>query len=192
MFLLRRPTDQQVARFIERQGRESFSYAEVGATSTTPPEGHTVDHNSVVLGFGRVVFERAVAALRRWAMFDVDGVRLCLPNAPITAGTTVAVLAQVGLVWSLNACRIIAVDEGERHFGFAYGTLPAHAVRGEERFLVEWRRSTDEVVYDLLAFSRPTSLVLAAARPLLRREQRRFAAGSKAAMLRAIRDDAST
>ena len=40
-------------------------------------------------------------------------------------------------------------------YGFAYGTLPDHPERGEERFLVEWNQADDSVWYDLLAVSRP-------------------------------------
>ena len=70
--------------------------------------------------------------------------------------------------------------------GFAYGTLPEHAVRGEERFLIEWSQESDEVHYDLLAVSRPGSLLVSLARPLLRRIQRRFARQSLQAMRRAV------
>ena len=69
--------------------------------------------------------------------------------------------------------------------GFAYGTLPEHAVRGEERFMVEWSQASDEVHYDLLAFSLPGSLLVKLAQPVLRRFQRRFARQSLAAMRRA-------
>ena len=52
-------------------------------------------------------------------------------------------------LWWLNACRIVyVVDEAGpvTKFGFAYGTLPGHAGTGEERFLVEWDRASDERV----------------------------------------------
>ena len=59
----------------------------------------------------------------------------------------------------MNACRVVYVVDEPGRFGLAYGTLPGHVERGEERFLVE-RDSTDgSVWYDLLAFSRPNSLV---------------------------------
>ena len=188
MFLRRRPSDTEIRRFIAEQSQLPLSYAEVGATATEPPVGTTVDHNRVRLGSGEAVFHRAVAALRGWRMFAIGGVELCWPSAPIVVGTTVAILAAERGLWSLNACRVVYVIDEEgpvTRCGFAYGTLPEHAVCGEERFVVEWARATDEVVYDLLAFSRPSSPLLGFARPLLRRAQRRFARLSLESMQRA-------
>jgi uncharacterized protein (UPF0548 family) len=189
MFLRRRPRDEDIRAFIAAQADLSFSYAEVGATRTDPPSGYTVDHHRVSLGHGAATFARAVDALRGWRMFSIDGIELCWPTAPIAVGTTVAILAGDGGLWALNACRIVyVVDDADQsgRFGFAYGTLPEHAVCGEERFLIERSRESDEVFYDVLAFSRPSSLLLAFARPLLRRAQRRFARGSLAGMRRAV------
>jgi uncharacterized protein (UPF0548 family) len=71
-------------------------------------------------------------------------------------------------------------------FGFAYGTLPHHVERGEERFCVEWRHADDSVWYDILAFSRPHHPLLIPGYPVARIVQRRFARDSKRAMLRAV------
>jgi uncharacterized protein (UPF0548 family) len=188
MFWRRRPSDDEIRAFIADQAPRPFSYADVGATRGTPPAGYSCDHNRVALGSGRATFERAVAALRGWQMFAVGGVELCWPTAPIAVGTTVAILAGERGIWSLNACRIVyLLDEAGpvTRTGFAYGTLPEHGVRGEERFAIEWERATDQVSYDLLAMSQPSSLLIALARPLLRRVQQRFARQSLAAMRRA-------
>jgi uncharacterized protein (UPF0548 family) len=71
-------------------------------------------------------------------------------------------------------------------FGFAYGTLPGHAESGEERFSIEWDQNTNQVSYDILAFSRPNYLLARLGYPMVRRAQKRFARESAAAMLRAI------
>lgn len=189
MLLWRRPNDEVIQAFLAGQAAQPFSYPAVGATRGDLPADYTVDHHRVRLGAGRAVFERAVAALRQWRMFAVDGVVLCWPDAPQQVGTTVAILAGVGGIWSLNACRIVyLIDEPgpPRRWGFAYGTLPEHVVRGEERFAVEWSPTSGDVSYDLLAFSQPRAAGLRAARPLLRAAQRRFARGSLAAMRRAV------
>jgi uncharacterized protein (UPF0548 family) len=91
--------------------------------------------------------------------------------------------------WWLNACRIVyVIDEAApiRRFGFAYGTLPAHVERGEERFCIE-QDSQGAVWYDLSAFSRPHFWPVRMAKPLARALQRRFAAESKRAMAEAVR-----
>jgi uncharacterized protein (UPF0548 family) len=188
MLLLHRPSREEIDRFIGAQAALPFSYPDVGASRQGRPPGYTCDHNRVALGAGRAVFDRAVAALRRWQMFAIPGVELCWPEAPIEPGTTVAILAGAPGVWALNACRIVYVVDEQgpvTRAGFAYGTLPEHAVRGEERFVVEWSQASGEVHYDLLAFSRPGSLLVKLAQPVLRQVQRRFARHSLAAMRRA-------
>ena len=111
-------------------------------------------------------------------------------NAPVTPGETVAAVIRHYGFWSLNACRVVYLldeeEEGVRRTGFAYGTLPAHAEIGEERFAVEWRLADDSVWYDLYAFSRPGHLLARLGYPLARRLQRRFASASKQAMLDAV------
>ncbi len=187
MYALGRPDAATIRRFVAAQAPLPFSYSDVGATRTTPPAGYDVDHARVRLGEGAATFARAVAAVRTWRMFALGWVDLHWPDAPIAVGTTVAVLTRALGVWSLNAARIVyVVDEAER-FGFAYGTLPEHAERGEERFTVEWHRDEDEVWYDILAFSRPHGVLATLAYPLARRLQQRFRADSLRAMASATR-----
>jgi uncharacterized protein (UPF0548 family) len=93
-------------------------------------------------------------------------------------------------VWSLNACRI-AYTMGEeapslRRYGFAFGTLPGHVERGEERFTVEWHGDDESVWYEVFAFARPAHPLARAGRPFVGLAQRRFAADSLRAMAAAV------
>ena len=173
--------------FLEQQEALAFSYPEVGGTFADFPEGYNIDQNRVMLGRGGEVFERACTALRLWTMFPAPWTRIDPPAAPIKPGQAVAMLAHVYGLWWLNACRVVyVVDEQTplRRFGFAYGTLPGHVERGEERFSVEWL-ADDTVWYDLRAFSQPRHWLVRLTKPLARGLQRRFATESKAAMQRA-------
>jgi len=155
-----------------------------------PPAGYVLDHHRVRLGEGPQVFERACAALRDWAMFRVGWVEAWPPGSPIEEGTTVALLARASGLWSLFACRIVRVIEEYgpvESFGFASGTLPGHALSGEERFTVQWDRAQGSVWYDLLAISRPSNLAWRLGYPLVRRIQRRFAPASLRAMADALK-----
>lgn len=185
MFLIRRPTEDATRRFLEIQRRQPFAYPETGRTSSDPPAGYVVDHNRIRLGSGDAAFASARLAVTRWKMFELGWVELLWPDAPITAGTTVAVLARCWGFWSLNAARIVYTVNEPRRFGFAYGTLPEHVERGEERFLVEWLPN-NEVWYDILAFSRPNSPLIQIGYPLARRLQKRFARDSMGSMSRAV------
>lgn len=184
-FMRRRPGDESVRRFISSQQALSFTYPEVGATKAAAPAGYVIDHNRQLLGSGEAVYERAVAALRGWKQFDLGWVKVRPENAPIAVGKTVAVQASTFGLWSLNACRIVyLVEESvdlKARFGFAYGTLPAHAECGEERFTIEWDRD-DSVWYDLYAFSRPQQPWVRLGYAYARRLQKRFARESLAAM----------
>lgn len=184
---LRKPAPTAIRAFLDRQTGAPFSYPDVGTTRSTPPPGWTVDHNRVRLGQGRADFEAACAAVRRWEMFSIGWVEIQGADAPLAAGLVVGPLAHVFGVWFLNACRVVYLVEEERRFGFAYGTLPAHAESGEERFSVEWREEDDSVWYDLLAFSRPGHWLTRLGEPVVRRLQKRFAQASMAAMARAVR-----
>lgn len=192
LIFLRKPSDPAIDAHLARFRSEPFSYAEVGASRGLPPPGYTVDNNRVRLGEGEGAFERAKEAVRRWEMFRLGWGEICWPDAPIEAGTVVGVLMRPLGVWSLNGCRIVyTVDEAEgsgeiaRRFGFAYGTLPDHGARGEERFTVELRRD-GSVWYDILALSRPNGLLPSIGKPALRLLQRRFAADSLRAMRLAL------
>lgn len=184
---LGRPSPADIRAFLDRQRGAPFSYPDVGATRGTLPAGWTVDHNRVRLGHGRADFAAACAAVRRWEMFRIGWVEIQGADAPLAAGMVVGPLAHVFGVWFLNACRVVYLIEEERRFGFAYGTLPAHAECGEERFSVEWREEDDSVWYDLLAFSRPGQWLTRLGQPVVRRLQKRFAKASMAAMERAVR-----
>jgi len=186
MFLPIAPSAEKIRAFIAAQQDLNFSYPEVGATRRTVPPGYTRDHNRIKLGSGREIYERAVKALKSWKHFDLGWVKIVPPETQVEVGATVAVKVHHFGLWSLNACRIVYVFDEERRFGFAYGTLPNHAERGEERFTIEWFGSDDSVWFDIVAFSRPAHLFARAAYPLTRRMQKRFARDSLAAMQKCV------
>lgn len=194
VLLFTSPSDAQLNKFLANAAQSRLSYAEVGATLGVIPKACNVDHNRVLLGKGEATFRRAAMAIRDWKMFDVAWVRV-YPAAPqIRTGENVAVVARWFNLYFVNACRI--VDTIHEHvpvqrYGFVYGALLDHAERGEERFVVEWDRHTDEVWYDLLAFSRPNQVLARIGYPFARRLQKKFASDSKAAMVRAVGTPAS-
>jgi uncharacterized protein (UPF0548 family) len=186
MLMLRRPSEEKVRQFLAAQATLGFSYPAVGATRTIPPAGYTLGHLRIELGQGKKVFQAARGALDRWDHFRLGWLQVYPAQVPLGAGQTVAVLARYQGLWWLNACRIVYVVDEQNEFGFAYGTLPGHAVAGEERFRVEWDRQTGDVSYDILAFSKPHRFFTWLGYPLVRRIQKRFRAESAAAMRRAV------
>jgi uncharacterized protein (UPF0548 family) len=190
MWCLKKPSDEHVRAFLASLSREAFSYSEVGASRSEAPAGYDIDHNRVQLGKGAAIFEAACWALGHWTMFPQSWTEVRPADTPIQVGSTVAVLFRVMRFWWLNAGRIVyLIDETEpvRRFGFAYGTLPAHIERGEERFSIEWHPD-DSVWYDIRAFSRPRFWLVRLGYPIARRMQRKFVRESQAAMQEAVAD----
>lgn len=188
MFTLTEPSDNDVERFISSQRDLPFTYADVGATRFDPataPRGFILDHNRVQLGFGNEVYERAVAALKQWRQFGLGWVTAVPAGVKLEKDAIVAVKARACGTWSLSACRVVyMIDEQmqNKRSGFAYGTLPDHVERGEERFLIEWNPIDDSVWYDILAFSQPRHPLVKLGSPVARRLQKRFAQDSMAVM----------
>jgi uncharacterized protein (UPF0548 family) len=187
LFLWRKPSDEQIRRFLATQRNLPCSYPEVGASRNNGmPPGYPINYYRYRLGQGAAVFERATAALRQWKMYGLPWTQLCWPEVPLGADETVAVLVRHWPIWSLNACRIIYThddaDETGRRFGFAFGTLPGHVESGEERFSVEWQRRDDTVWYELFAFARPRHPLARIGFPVVGLVQRHFARESAKAM----------
>jgi uncharacterized protein (UPF0548 family) len=191
MFFLRKPSPDNVQRFIASQRELPFSYPEVGATQSDLPSGYTVDHNRVQLGSGQQCYESAIAAIRNWKQFDLGWVQMVPAETPLETGAVVAILTQHFGIWSLNACRVVYLINEEspvKKFGFAYGTLSSHVECGEERFTIEWQND-GTVWYDILAFSKPNQLLIRFGLPIARMLQRRFAKDSLKAMTKAVSNE---
>ena len=188
MFRLTRPSDAAIRAHLQRQAELPFSYPEVGATVDLDraPARYRIDRNRSALGHGEACFEAARSASRNWRMFELGWAEICWPDSPIKDGAVVGVLAHTLGLWSLSACRIVYVIDEPDRFGFAYGTLPDHAGRGEERFLIE-REPDGRVCYDLRAFSRPGLVITHLGYFWMRILQRRFARDSMAVMRNTVK-----
>jgi uncharacterized protein (UPF0548 family) len=127
-----------------------LTYAEVGATAGPLPADYHHVQKSGVIGRGRRRFEEAAAKGMHWGMLRGAGLRVDATSEVAAVGSEVIV--HLGPVRA--PCRVVyVVDEPDRR-GFAYGTLPGHAESGEERFVVSYEPATDEVVAEVVAFSR--------------------------------------
>ena len=127
-----------------------LTYSEVGATAGRLPAGYHHVQKSAAIGRGRSRFEDAADKGMRWGMLRGAGLRVEATTEVAAVGSEV--IAHLGLVRA--PCRVVyVVDEADRR-GFAYGTLPGHAESGEERFVVRYDPTTDEVFAEVTAFSR--------------------------------------
>lgn len=188
MLLFRQPKPDILQRFLNEQASLSFTYQGVGTTSNQPPAGYVVDHTQTRLGTGEKVFASAKAALENWQQFQLGWLEAWPVSTSIRPDSVIAVVARSIGVWWLNACRIVYVIDEQTRFGFAYGTLPAHAGSGEERFLVEID-DDGTVWYDILAFSRPHGTLPHLGYPYMRYLQKQFGKQSAAVMKKVVEAD---
>lgn len=179
-------------RYLASERSSPFSYAEHLATlGTMPSREYAVDEYGTSLGRGEACFARARAALMRFANYPpawttvlTDGER-----EPCEGLVFVAHIAHFGF-HSMNSCRVHRVfDEPGLRYGFVFGTLLGHEEQGEESFFVTRDPSTDEVRYDVRAFSRPRGALARLGAPFARSLQRRFHVDTCAAMRAVARAD---
>jgi len=145
-----------------------LTYAERGSTADQMPARYHQVRATKRIGQGRQRFEQAADAVMRYGMLRGAGLR-------VDAGTEVAqvgtdVLGRVGPFQS--PCRVVYVIEEENRRGFAYGTLPGHAVIGEELFAVRFDPADGAVYSEVAAFSRPAKWWGRLGSPALRVAQR--------------------
>lgn len=192
MIRLNRPSDDEISVQL-RLAAPQFSHAEVGATADPVAiEGlasrYAIDRRRFPLGTGHALFERARTALFDWRNFEIPWLEVHGADRPVHEGQIVATLTRVFGIWFLNPCRVVYRFDplGETdEVAFAYGTLSGHVASGEERFTVGRDPATDEVFFEILAFSRPSILLTQMGRPWMRRVQRRFAVAAAQAIARA-------
>jgi uncharacterized protein (UPF0548 family) len=173
VFRLRRPDDKHLSHFLARERTSPLTYTEVGATFDPQlPAGYHHVRAATELGAGDDTWARAQDGIRTWAAHRGAGMTVVPADAPITEGTTVAVLTSLGPLHVLSACRIIRVVDEPDRFGFAYGTLPSHPEEGEEHFVVT-RAPDGGVRFEVVAFSRHHDLLTKLGGPIPRRFQAR-------------------
>lgn len=183
-----RPAPAVIAAVRDASRDAPLTYDAVGATAGALPDGWYCTEQQVTLGSGPEAWDRAVEALRAWRMFDMPWVVLDAPGPP-TAGDVLAFASHQYGLWALHAVRVVdawSTDDGQtRSCGFAYGTLPRHAVRGEERFTLS-QQGDGPVLFTIRQFSRPSSRALRVLGRASRGVQDAFVDGALAAMVRAV------
>lgn len=159
-----------------------FTYPEVGATEGSPPLGYNVLRYHTNLGPG--VLDRAAEMVLTFGMHRAVGLRV--RSSAARAAPDVAVTSVLGAgPLSISApCRVVSVLEEPHRRGFTYGTVAGSPLEGEERFLLELDEAGD-VIFSILAFSRPAAWYTKAAGPLLVAFQQLFARRCGAVLRRA-------
>jgi uncharacterized protein (UPF0548 family) len=171
--LAARPGEKYLEELRRRLPDYRLTYQEVGATAgPVLPKGYHHDRVSTELGRGADVWARAQEAVRTWQAHRRAGTTIYPAAAPVTVGTEVIATVRLGLAFIVASCRVVYVTAEPDRFGFAYGTLPGHPERGEEAFLVT-RHGDGTVRFEIVAFSRPATVMARMGGPLSRLVQNR-------------------
>ncbi|MFD4183806.1 DUF1990 family protein [Rhodococcus sp. NPDC058514] len=114
-----------------------WTYPEVGATRGDLPVGYHHVHEAATVGRGAEDFERSRGILLGWDMHRRAGLRVESTDDEAAPGAVVVLRLGPGPLAVAAPCRVVYRIDEPRRAGFAYGTLPGHPERGEERFVVE-------------------------------------------------------
>lgn len=185
MFIFLKPSKQQLEDFHKSQTRLLPNLDEVGLTrdgGAPQSGGYNCDEAKQVLGTGEKVFDFLVRRIKEWEHFDIWWLFVYPDKPEMEEGTTLVVSANHGPLWSLNACKIVYVIDEEtsahKRFGYGYATLQGHSEQGEERFLLEWNKSDDKVIYLINAYSRSNHPLVSMLYPIARFFQNKFRSDS--------------
>ncbi|MGO2749259.1 MAG: DUF1990 family protein [Pseudoclavibacter sp.] len=150
-----------------------LTYAEVGATAGELPRGYHHVRESLVIGHGRDAFERAATALLEGRAQSRAGASVELSDVPLREDSRVVMRMRIGPLRFRIPCLVVWAERTADSCGFAYGTLPGHPERGEERFEIRITE-TGEVVFSIVAFSAPGRWFTRLGGPIARRVQTRM------------------
>lgn len=159
---------------LTRLQAAELTYPEVGATRGELPAGYHHLRRQAVVGAGTERFEQAARTLMGWGMQRGAGLRVRPSAATAAVGVVADQRLGVGRLAIAAPVRVVYVVDEPRRRGYAYGTLPGHAERGEEAFVVELD-ATDRVLLTVTAFSAPGSLLTRLGGPVARLGQVRMA-----------------
>jgi uncharacterized protein (UPF0548 family) len=184
VFSLRSPSPQILTRLVREQSGRELTYPEVGATAGEMPAGYRHDRWELDLGgLDAARFAHAAGALRTWEVQRRSGLAI-FPGDPVQLDRTFVIVVRLPGCFLTAAGRIVRITDEPGHYGFAYGTLPAHAEQGEETFDV--LRQDDRMIFRIVAFSRPRHPAARLGSPVTRHFQLRTTRGYLAAMREAI------
>lgn len=160
---------------LTRLQTAQLTYADVGATRGVLPAGYHHVRRQAVVGAGTERFEQAARTLMGWGMQRGAGLRVRPSAATAAVGVVADQRLGIGRLSLAAPVRVVYVIDEPRRRGYAYGTLPGHAERGEEAFVVEID-NTDRVLLTVTAFSTPGSVLTRLGGPVARLGQAWMAA----------------
>lgn len=158
----------------DRLARMPYSYPEVGATKQARlPFRYRHVELRAKAGYGAEHFERLADRLMYWQIHADSGLDVAVAGDRAEPGTVLMVTYRFAGLPVRTRCRVLYVIEEPTRRGFAYGSLPGHPLRGEERFVVDWR-DDNTVEFTVRSFAQPTGIFARLGGPVTRLVRRRI------------------
>ncbi|MBX7243009.1 MAG: DUF1990 domain-containing protein [Bacteroidia bacterium] len=163
----------KIESFRKKQLHRDFSYPFPLITlSNQSVRGWNRDIEKAMVGKGEPDFLFFKKQLIHWEQFNTGWTKILTPE-PAHEGQTVVVMVKTLGICFYNTCRVVKIIDEPNRFGVIYGTLPRHAEKGEELFMISVDEKGD-VWYEIKAFSRPNYGFIWLGYPFLRYLQERF------------------
>lgn len=158
----------------ERLAALPYSYPEVGAThQPRMPRRYRWLRLQTRAGVGEQRFDQLADRLMRWQLHADSGLDVAASTNGAEPGAVVMATYHLARMPIRTRCRVLYVIDEPGCRGFAYGTLPGHPLRGEERFVVE-HGDDDTVRFTLRSFSQPAGMLPRLGGPVTRLVQSRI------------------
>ena len=172
------PPAEDISRFTQAsQFSKQCNYP--GSVDSIPPFWF-INQSHRQIGHGRDAFRRASEVLDTLKLLNLGWLTHFLH------GDTLSICSrQFGIIWMMNANRLIDRRESYDQCSVTWGTTRRHVLAGEERLSVKWDRASDEVTFEILSFSRPRHAFSWLAYPYVVAQQKRFANDASAMMVKA-------
>lgn len=154
----------------ERLSNAELTYAEVGRTDGELPPGYHHLRRVRVVGTGQRAFDAAADAVLHWQVQVRAGLRPRASSPAVVPGAVACMSLGAGPLGLDAPCRVVYVIDQARRKGFGYGTLPGHPESGEEAFIVQ-HEPDDRVTLNVIAFSRPATMLAKVGAPVARLAQ---------------------
>ena len=182
------PSESAIREYLEQQKSVEFSYRSIGVTRNSAScPGFTIDDHRRQIGVGEQCFQKARDFIRHGHHLKLGWLTPFCFETPLYEGQTIGLVVRCLGIRVLASCRVVYLLEEAGEIcrsGFAYGTLDGHPECGEERFQVVWDRESDDVWFEIAAFSQPNLWYSRLGYPFVRYMQFRFATDSMNAVHR--------
>ena len=169
---LTRPCEDQLQRLLRMAENDSLTYRsiEISRDAVASPRYH-FDRWSRRLGAEDAIWRRACDAIRTSQAHRGAGLTVC-SDGPPAVGANIAMSPPLPVGQIDTGCRVVVIDDEPDRFGFSYGTLSSHPEQGEGLSFAVVRLADGELLFEIVAASRPRQVLARALSRLARRLQR--------------------